>query len=435
MPYSNEHSCRMHDPADFEKDSFRRIEKGDLSIIIGKLRGKDTTTTQAYRYSIDKWTEAKAKTHCEEQGGKFEAAKKAEIDETLAINLLANLNGEIAVQDIPVAPGVDLEKLKEGDSDPLEVVVEINSGLSSRKWNYLPDTVKKIVDQINEGTPNGFLGHQKPEDIDSEFPDIATHWIGALFKDGKAFVRGYVDPSMIKLKRLIKSKRIKQVSIFGIPTLAKNNGETQVVDYQLLSLDWTPLDRNGMPTRVIATSEMADLDLFNEFDSIAAQSSSKSGTPGGETMTKEEIIAAVKTMLAKGEMKSEEVKALVGDAEGTVKVKDLATKLKVEPEKLEGEIDRLLGIEQSVVKEKHTQLVEKVLKEKIVDETIRGLVGEMLQTGIEDDGKKIASEIDKVLEKDVVKKALSELHIEKPPASGTAGKERQFTQFEKAKLI
>ncbi len=433
MPYPNEHSCRIRDPADFDPKSFRRIEKGDpaLSIIIGKLKGEDKTTTQAFRYHTDEWTEKAARAHCEEQGGTFEAAEKKEMS---AINLLANLTGEISVSDIPIAPNIDLEKLKEGDSDPLEVAVEINSGLSSRKWNYLPDTVKKIVDQINEKTPNGFLGHQKPEDIDSEFPDIATHWIGALFRDGKAFVRGYIDPSMTKLKRLIKSNRVKQVSIFGIPTLAKQNGETQVVDYQLLSLDWTPLDRNGMPTRVVATSEMADLDLFNEFDSIAAQSSSKSGTPGGETMTKEEVIAAVKTMLAKGEMKSEEVKALVGDAEETVKVRDLAAKLKVEPEKLEGEIDRLLGIEQSVAKEKHTQLVEKVLKEKIVDETIRGLVGEMLQTGIEDDEKKIASEIDKVLEKDVVKKALSELHTEKPPASGTAGKERQFTQFEKAKI-
>lgn len=357
-----------------------------------------------------------------------------ELDTTLAINLIAEINGEIAVSDIPIAPGVDLEKLKEGDSEPLEVAVEINSGLSTRKWNYTPETIKKIVDQINERTPNGFLGHQKPEDIDSEFPDVATHWIGALFRDGKAFVRGYVDPSMAKLKRLIKSNRVRQVSIFGIPTLTQSGGETKVTDYQLLSLDWTPLDRNGMPTRIVATSEMATLDLFNEFDSIAAQNSSKSGTPGGETMTKEEIIAAVKLMLAKGEMKSEEVKALVGDAEEAVKVKDIAAKLKVEPDKLEGELGRLMGVEQDVKKEKHSKLVEKVLKEKIADETIRGLVGEILQTGMEDDEIKITAEIAKVLEKDVVKKAMSELHIDKPAAAGVAGKDRQFTQFEKAKI-
>ena len=445
MPYPNEHSCRIRDPADFDPKSFRRITNKDLAIIIGKVKGETETTTQAFRYPIADWTEARAKKHCEDNNGEFHPATKEEIDyvdedklkNKSAINLLANLTGEISVSDIPVASNIDLEKLKEGDSDPLEVAVEINSGLSTRKWNYLPDTVKKIVDQINERTPNGFLGHQKPEDIDSEFPDVATHWIGALFRDGKAFVRGYVDPSMTKLKRLIKSNRVKQVSIFGIPTLAKQNGETQVTDYQLLSLDWTPLDRNGMPTRVVATSEMATLDLFNEFDSIAAHNSSKSSTPGGETMTKEEILTTMKSLLVTGEMKKDEIKTLIGDVDETTKIKDLAKKLNVEPDKLEGEIDRLLGIEQGVEKEKHDKLVEKVLKEKIADETIRGLVGEMLQSGIEDDEKKIASDIEVVLQKDVIKKAIGELHVDgKAPPAGTAGKEnRQFTQFEKAKII
>jgi len=182
---------------------------------------------------------------------------------------------------------------------------------------------------------------------------------------------------------------------------------------------------------------MATLDLFNEFDSIAAHNSSKSSTPGGETMTKEEILTTMKSLLVTGEMKKDEIKTLIGDVDETTKIKDLAKKLNVEPDKLEGEIDRLLGIEQGVEKEKHDKLVEKVLKEKIADETIRGLVGEMLQSGIEDDEKKIASDIEVVLQKDVIKKAIGELHVDgKAPPAGTAGKEnRQFTQFEKAKII
>lgn len=76
MPYPNEHACRIRSPGDFEKDSFRRISSGRLSIIIGKLKGKKTTTTQAYRYPKKGWTAADARKHCQKQGGSFEAASE-----------------------------------------------------------------------------------------------------------------------------------------------------------------------------------------------------------------------------------------------------------------------------------------------------------------------------------------------------------------------
>lgn len=76
MPYENEHSCRIKSPDLFEQNSFRRITQGKLSIIIGKLKGKDTTTTQAYRYPKEDWTEEEASKHCEKNGGEFHPAKK-----------------------------------------------------------------------------------------------------------------------------------------------------------------------------------------------------------------------------------------------------------------------------------------------------------------------------------------------------------------------
>lgn len=71
-PYPNEHSCRIKSPADFQGDSFRRIQSGNLSMIIGKLKGEDKTTVQAFRYPIETWSEDKAHKHCVEQGGTFE---------------------------------------------------------------------------------------------------------------------------------------------------------------------------------------------------------------------------------------------------------------------------------------------------------------------------------------------------------------------------
>lgn len=76
MPYPNEHSCRIRQPGEFQPNSFRRIQQKKLSMIIGRLKGKTTTTTQAYRYPTDSYSEAEARAHCKEQGGTFEPAAK-----------------------------------------------------------------------------------------------------------------------------------------------------------------------------------------------------------------------------------------------------------------------------------------------------------------------------------------------------------------------
>lgn len=75
MPYPNEHSCRIREPGQFQENSFRRIIQGRLSVIIGKLKGQSSTTVQAFRYPTEDWTEAEARKHCKEQGGRFEPAE------------------------------------------------------------------------------------------------------------------------------------------------------------------------------------------------------------------------------------------------------------------------------------------------------------------------------------------------------------------------
>lgn len=112
--------------------------------------------------------------------------------------------------------------------------------------------MKDIVDYTNENTLNGFLGHQKAENISTEFAPPVTHWIGAEMKGDKAYFRGLIDADATNLKRWIRTKRIKEVSIFGYPKLKKSaKGEMNVIGYEPLSIDWTPLHRPGMPTSIV----------------------------------------------------------------------------------------------------------------------------------------------------------------------------------------
>ncbi len=200
--------------------------------------------------------------------------------------LEARVTGEIKPGDIPLAPGVDLETLKTGDPDPMEVVVEIPAGRSTRGWNYRGESLQDIVNYVNQNTLSGFLGHQDPEKVEREFPTPVTHWVGALWRDGKAYFRGVVDKVAGDLKRWIRAGRVKQVSIFGIPRLQTAGGETEVVGYHPLSIDWTPLDRSGMPTRVVAVGEI---------------DSTFSGG-GQKAMTWKELVAQLKAMLTSKEV-------------------------------------------------------------------------------------------------------------------------------------
>ncbi|TKI72636.1 hypothetical protein FC756_00810 [Lysinibacillus mangiferihumi] len=196
--------------------------------------------------------------------------------------LVARITGEMEVKDIAVSSAVDIEALKKGDDDPLEVVVEIPVSQSKRGWYYTHEALKDIVDAVNERTLHGFLGHQKPEDVPNEFPDPVTHWVGAKMTEDAAYFRGVVDASAVKLKRWIRGNVVKQVSVFGEAHLAESNGSTHVVGYDPLSIDWTPLDRMGMPTRIVAVGEMHGVNVDED--------------KGGIEVKPEEVLVQIKKM-------------------------------------------------------------------------------------------------------------------------------------------
>lgn len=332
--------------------------------------------------------------------------------------LRAGMSGEIKPEDIPLSPGVDLTTLKAGDEDPLEVVVEVPAGRSKRGWNYKPPALQAIVRHVNEKTLSGFLGHQKPEEIESEFKPPVTHWIGAAWKDGKAYFRGVVDAAAKDLKRWIRAGRVNQVSIFGMPKLAKVAGETQVVDYMPLSIDWTPLDRAGMPTRIVATGEI---------DQIIG---------GGNTVSFQELIAMLKKMLINREITLGQVAGEMGwtasslagelDAKWLQEQNDnqeLLSKLR-EALMVTGEMDVLARAKEAIeaLDEKRktglAELIDQAVKEKVSGEIAQNLVKKMLTVPEGAIEEQISGEIDRVLNDQTIKDAIGKLHLDRPACTG-----------------
>jgi hypothetical protein len=117
MPYPSEHSARVRDPDDFEHDSFRRKElpkskggKGGVVMIIGKLKGEDTMTVQAYRFPKDLYTVAEAKQWLKDNDIEyisFEPAEEEKSGEEQEIEQRVVRFAELRLAGEPTAPVID----------------------------------------------------------------------------------------------------------------------------------------------------------------------------------------------------------------------------------------------------------------------------------------------------------------------------------------
>jgi len=72
MPLRSEYSCRLREPEEFQKKSFRRIQSGDVDLIIARPRGMKKTRAQAIRYPRELWDKKSAQLSCRKRKGTFE---------------------------------------------------------------------------------------------------------------------------------------------------------------------------------------------------------------------------------------------------------------------------------------------------------------------------------------------------------------------------
>lgn len=78
MPYPNEHSMRIADPSKFIEGSMRSKDLGSgIRIIIGKLKGENSMSTQAIRFDKGKFTFEQAKEWIKSHGYKPISMEKA----------------------------------------------------------------------------------------------------------------------------------------------------------------------------------------------------------------------------------------------------------------------------------------------------------------------------------------------------------------------
>lgn len=343
---------------------------------------------------------------------------------------VSELSGEVAVltpneaesYQVPFANGFDLEALKKVDDDPFFATLRIKAGRGDQGEGpvYGEDVLKSLESQINEKRPPGYKGHQDPDNIDWEYREPVTAWVGAKYissadGQGELIVKGYVPTTAQDLRTQLDlagsgADVVNEISIFGTRSVEGD----QVKSFDLWSLDWVPKGRAGMQTELMAVSgEQAKED---------------------DEMTREEVIAS---------LKPEEVPKHLVEGFKTEALEGVSGKAA-----LADEIRKLLGLDEDEspkIVEKVTDLVvasatakldeklDKVLEDKVEAEMARAAVKDAIlpRLTMKSTDDEIAGEITSALERPYIE-ALAKGET-MPVFSGGGGKEgesRQGTEWE-----
>lgn len=176
MPYPKEHAARMIQPERFEPGSFRRknIAEG-VDIIMGRLKGKDSMTAQAYRFDKSKFTADQAKKWLEENNLKplsfEEAADKIQSFVRLTSHKITAFEpSEIRA----MIPADVLARIKQTDKHPLFQMYSIcHDGVSNPRLigeDAQPITwTRRAVESIKRIGTKGvkfFFGHNEDNSTD-----------------------------------------------------------------------------------------------------------------------------------------------------------------------------------------------------------------------------------------------------------------------------
>jgi len=202
MPYTGWHAARIRDPGDFIKDSFVTLkiggDKTGVNLISGKLKGKTTLTEQAYRFSMDKFTESQAKTWLKDHDKKpisFEPGIKPE--KSFNYNAF-EFDGVIEEKDLP-------------DYDNNSIKEELSGEIEYKTFSLELSEVKLKVNDDEKGVFVGAMASQAKDYGNDIIAPEAFDATLADYKDNEQNVQLYYNHQTMDLPLgIISFKNIAQ---------------------------------------------------------------------------------------------------------------------------------------------------------------------------------------------------------------------------------
>lgn len=185
--------------------------------------------------------------------------------------------------------GIDIAELTKGDEDPMFLTLPIGEAdsISGNKRLYDNDWLTELERQVETKKPIGIMGHLREDDLATEFPPEAIHWVGTQRVNEILWGKGYVPPGEARdrVRRYKATNKSLATSIFahakGVWDSAKNAYHMAAKSMDLHQIDIGPADRVGVASLARVPGLTAEMENKNN---------GVDDTPEEETMDKLTVI-------------------------------------------------------------------------------------------------------------------------------------------------
>ncbi len=329
------------------------------------------------------------------------------------------LKGEYP-QNVPLAEGVDLATLTEGDDNPMFLTLPIAAETTSRNGvKYQRKDVERIVSAINNRGIIGQKGHLTEAERSYRFDMPSLFWVGAtLDKSGVAWGKAYIPrtaPDVREYVRVAKAMNAKVgTSIYGCADV-NEAGEIVGDSLTLEQIDLVNPSRVGV---IQATGVPIITQETVQSDTVIESTEEKSMDPKTQPKSQEENQGTLSELEKKLQSQVEMLTTRVREL--TIEATQNAPKLtaynrifemlgKPEEDDIQMVVQaRLLELE--ALKRENLALLESAMQlaiaEKVVVEKLRPLILEMVREEKPASKSDMKVAIDKVLARESVKIAL-----------------------------
>lgn len=190
----------------------------------------------------------------------------AAVDNFQDVMVIWELRGDYPT-DISYFSDVDIAELTAGDDDPMFLTLPIGqANVTSRNGrHYDGEFLAELERQVAANKPIGIMGHLKPEDLGTEFPAEAIHWVGTKRVGEMLWGKGYLPPGAARerVRRYKATNKPLATSIFAEATgqfdKLVNAIRMTAKSLRLNQIDIGPADRVGVPSLArlpLVTAEM-----------------------------------------------------------------------------------------------------------------------------------------------------------------------------------
>jgi len=217
------------------------------------------------------------------------------IRQAIVLEMQHALKGEYP-QSVPLAEGIDLSTLTEGDDAPMFLTLPIATETTSRNGvKYQSKDVKRIVSAINNREIIGQKGHLTEAERSHRFDTPALFWVGAtLDESGVAWGKAYIPRTAQDVREYVRVAKAMNAKIgTSIYGTAEINDLHEIVGDSLMleQIDLVNPSRVGVPQATgvpIITQESIQTDISE---------STEEKSMDAKTQPQEEVISEMERNL------------------------------------------------------------------------------------------------------------------------------------------